>query len=244
MQMVILSGGLGTRLGELGRGRPKHLVDVLGTPFAHRQLRWLAESGVTDVVECIGHLGDEIVASVGDGSAFGLSVTYSHDGTRPDGQPARPGTGGALALARHRGLLNPRFMVIYGDSWLRMDLRAMWRQSAESPLPATMAVLRNDGGREPSNVALDGELVRYRKGGDGDGLTHIDYGVSTLSSRLLDGLDPGSDPNGSDLADLMAQWSRDGRVAAYEVSEPYDEVGTPAGVARLEAALLATEQSG
>ena len=45
LQCAILSGGLGTRLGELGRRQPKHLVDVLGRPFAHRQLEWLAAQG-------------------------------------------------------------------------------------------------------------------------------------------------------------------------------------------------------
>ena len=74
MQCAILSGGLGTRLGELGRRQPKHLVDVLGRPFAHRQLEWLAAQGVGDVVECIGHLGDEIISSLGDGTRFGLRV--------------------------------------------------------------------------------------------------------------------------------------------------------------------------
>ena len=121
-QCVVLSGGLGTRLGELGRSRPKHLVEVLGRPFAHRQLEWLATQGVTEVVECIGHLGDAIRAELGDGSPFGLSITYSDDGDAT----SRPGTGGALLLAHRRGLLHERFCVLYGDSWLRLDLRALW----------------------------------------------------------------------------------------------------------------------
>lgn len=89
-QCVILSGGLGTRLGELGRSRPKHLVEVLGRPFAHRQLEWLAAQGVSDVVECIGHLGDDIVSSVGDGSRFGVSIVYSRDPKAAEGS-APPG---------------------------------------------------------------------------------------------------------------------------------------------------------
>jgi MurNAc alpha-1-phosphate uridylyltransferase len=246
MQVVILSGGLGTRLRGLGHERPKHLVPILGRPFAHRQLEWLADSGVTNVVECIGYRGGEIVASLGDGSAFGVSVAYSSDGVGPDGQPARLGTGGALALARRRGLLEHRFLVMYGDSWLRMDLPALWRRSVGSQFPATMAVLDNAGGREPSNVALDPPLARYRKDGDRQGLTHIDYGVSALSAELLDDADtPDAEATGGiDLADLMTAWSTAGLVEAFEVSEPYDEVGTPEGVRRLEAALLAAKQAG
>ena len=247
MQCVILSGGLGTRLGELGRNRPKHLVPVLDRPFAHRQLEWLASQGVTDVVECIGHLGDEIVASIGDGAVFGVSVTYSDDGTRPDGSPARPGTGGALLLARRRGLLRPRFLVMYGDSWLRLSVADLWRRAEGVPQPATMAVIDNHSGSEPSNVRLDGGLVRYAKPAGSDDVderaTHIDYGISVLTTALLDRIDRPGSPS-LDLADAMKTWSEAGSVAPYEASEPYDEVGTPAGVERLERSLLATRRSG
>lgn len=243
LQCVILSGGLGTRLGEMGRNHPKHLVDVLGRPFAHRQLEWLAAQGVSDVVECIGHLGDEIVSSVSDGRRFGLSVVYSRD-PEASGDSAQPGTGGALLLAHRRGLLAPRFLVLYGDSWLRLDVADLWRQgSAPDATPATMAVIDNRDGSEPSNAMIDGVLVRYRKPQDGrkadPAATHIDYGISVLSAHLLDedGLAQG------DLAHMVESWSAAGQVAAYEVTLPYDEVGTPEGVSRLEAALLARERS-
>ncbi|MEZ5371775.1 MAG: sugar phosphate nucleotidyltransferase [Microthrixaceae bacterium] len=228
--------GLGTRLGEFGRHRPKHLVPVLGRPFAHRQLEWLAEQGVTDVVECIGHLGDEIRSAVGDGSAFGLSVAYSADGAT-----LRPGTGGALVLAHRRGLLQQRFLVLYGDSWLRMSLRDLVEAADRTDTPATMAVLDNRNGREPSNAEVHNGLVRYSKDGRGAGRTHIDYGVSVLDRELLDRLDDGGEHPQCDLADAVAAWSADGLVSAFEVRRPYDEVGTPEGVARLEAALLAED---
>lgn len=246
MQCAILSGGLGTRLGELGRRHPKHLVDVLGRPFAHRQLEWLAAQGVSDVVECIGHLGDEIVSSLADGGRFGLSVTYSRDPDATDGS-TRPGTGGALILAHRRGLLAPRFLVLYGDSWLRLDINELWRHAeahADDYLPATMAVIDNRHGSEPSNATIDGPLVRYRKPrgevGASAGATHIDYGISVLSSSLLDVDGPAQ----GDLAHMMETWSAAGRVAAHEATRPYDEVGTPEGVARLEAALLAPGRPG
>lgn len=237
-QCVILSGGLGTRLGELGRDRPKHLVPVLGRPFAHRQLEWLAAHGVTDVVECIGHLGDEIVSSIGDGSRFALAVAYSRDPEASEGSD-RPGTGGALLLAHRRGLLAQRFLVLYGDSWLRLDPADLWRRAVADARPATMAVIDNRGGTEAPNATVEGPLVRYRKP-QGErradpAATHIDYGISVLSASLLDV----DGPARGDLAHMMEDWSAAGRVAAYEATKPYDEVGTPEGLARLESALLA-----
>lgn len=151
-------------------------------------------------------------------------------------------------LAQRRGLLAPRFLVLYGDSWLRLDLTDLWRQAelnaADGKLPATMAVLDNRRGTETSNVTIDGPLVRYhkpRRGADAaPGATHIDYGISVLSASLLDVDRPAE----GDLAHLMEAWSTAGLVAAYEAALPYDEVGTPEGVARLEAALLAPGRPG
>ena len=244
-QCVILSGGLGTRLGDLGRSRPKHLVDVLGRPFAHRQLEWLRTQGVTDVVECVGHLGDEIRAELGDGSRFGLSITYSDDGVQGATSP-RPGTGGALVLAHRRGLLQERFCVLYGDSWLRLDLGSLWDEAARNGAPATMAIIENSNGREASNVSLDEHRLRYAKG---QGVaqnqperTHLDYGISVISRHLIAGLDDGTATPHLDLADAVAAWSARGLVAPFEVSRPYDEVGTPEGIDRLEAALLAGDR--
>ena len=58
IQVAILAGGLATRLGELTRNRPKSLVEILHKPFLTYQLELLKQQGVTDVVLCIGHLGD------------------------------------------------------------------------------------------------------------------------------------------------------------------------------------------
>ena len=68
-------------------------MEVAGEPFIIRQLDYLRRQGVRDVVLCIGYLGEMIKAVVGDGSRFGLAVSYSMDG------PVLLGTGGALRRA-------------------------------------------------------------------------------------------------------------------------------------------------
>src|SRR4051794_3965098 len=60
MQCVILAGGLGTRMRPLTDRLPKTLLPVRGTPFAHFQLNWLAEHGVTEVIYSIAVLGEMI----------------------------------------------------------------------------------------------------------------------------------------------------------------------------------------
>ena len=74
LPVAILAGGLATRLGPVARQTPKCLLDVAGGPFLHHQLWQLNRQGVRRVVLCLGHLGEQVTQTIGDGSAFGLDV--------------------------------------------------------------------------------------------------------------------------------------------------------------------------
>lgn len=113
MPVAILCGGKATRLAPLTNDLPKSLVDVCGVPFIAHQFRLLKHAGYTDIVLCIGHLGQAVQAFVNDGSAFGVSVRCSYD-------PAAS-CGTARALTAALPLLGPRFFVLYGDSYLDCD---------------------------------------------------------------------------------------------------------------------------
>ena len=119
LPVAILAGGLATRLHPITETIPKALVDVAGTPFILRQLDYLRRQGVGRVVLCVGFLGERIEAVVGDGSASGLSVSYSQD------WPNLMGTGGALKQALP--LLDSQFLVLYGDSYLPIDFGSVER---------------------------------------------------------------------------------------------------------------------
>ena len=138
-QCVILAGGVASRLGAGAGDLPKTLVPVAGRPFADRQLTWLAQQGVDQIVYCIGYRGDQIRAYVDDGARWGLSVTYVDEGSD------LRGTGGALRLAHDNGALAEWFAVLYGDSYLRVELASVAAAFRRSELPALMTVLRNEG---------------------------------------------------------------------------------------------------
>ena len=103
MQVVILAGGLATRLGELTKNRPKSLLEILGKPFLAYQLEVLRANGITDIVLCIGHLGTQIKQTFGDGSQYGVHIRYSLEN-----KPL--GTAGALKNAEP--LLLKNFFVL------------------------------------------------------------------------------------------------------------------------------------
>jgi MurNAc alpha-1-phosphate uridylyltransferase len=177
-------------------------------------------------VLCIAHLGELIRAHVGDGGRHGLSVRYAEE------DPGRLlGTAGALRAAVP--LLAPRFLVTYGDSYLRFDyaepLRLLERHA---DCDGVMAVYRNAGSLEPSNVVTDGAWVlRYRKGAGGLEVDHIDYGATALRREVVEALPPGV-PCGLDR--VQEELATRGRLRALVVHDRFFEIGSPAGRADLE----------
>src|SRR5258708_7251307 len=117
LPVAILAGGLATRLRPVTEKIPKLLVEVAGEPFFSHQLRLLKQAGLTRIVLCVGHLGEQIVALYGDGAKWGVQIDYAFDG------PKLLGTGGALIRALPK--LGEAFYVLYGDSYLSIDYRTV-----------------------------------------------------------------------------------------------------------------------
>ena len=225
--IAILAGGLATRLRPLTERIPKALVEVAGRPFVDWQLELLAAAGIKRVVFCVGYLGEMIEAHVGDGARFGLEVAYSYDG------PTLLGTGGALRQALP--LLGEKFLVLYGDSYLPINYAAVAAAFLKSGKPGLMTVLKNEGRWDSCNVWMDGTEIRlYDKKAHLPTMRHIDYGLTAFRSEVF--CRSGSEP--FDLAEVMGDLVAKSEMAAFEVGERFYEIGSPAGIADLDAHLL------
>jgi NDP-sugar pyrophosphorylase family protein len=202
---------------------PKSLVPVAGRPFVEHQLDWLAGQGVSDIVFCLGYRGAQIREVVGDRARY-----------VDEGEELR-GTAGALRLAFDEGVLAESFTVLYGDSYLPIELPPIWDAFRASGAPALMVVLRNENRWDASNARYeDGRVVEYDKGAAGSRpeLEWIDYGLSVLSRDVVaQRVEPGGT---ADLADLYGLLSREGDLAGFEATERFYEVGSTEGVADLE----------
>jgi NDP-sugar pyrophosphorylase family protein len=224
MQVVILAGGLGKRLGPLTADLPKPLVPVNGRPFLAHVLALLGENGFTRVLILHGYRGHKLEETFGSGADLGLGIRYRHDG------PRLLGTGGALRNAVD--LLEPEFLVLYGDTYLDIDYGAVVRAFRDSGKPALMTVLRNQGRWDTSNVVFrDGHLIRYDKHHRVPEMDYIDYGLSGLLREVVEEL-PANEV--ADLADLYSRLVGEGRMAGFEVSRRFYEIGTPRGLADTE----------
>jgi len=233
MQCVILAGGLGTRMRPLTDGIPKTLLPVGGHPFAYYQLHWLASQGVTEVVYCIGHRG-EMIRDFWNREACPISsVVYVEEGEQ------LRGTGGAIGLAREKGVLHDHFFVLYGDSFLPIDFGPVWSAFEASGLPALMTVLRNEGRWDNSNANYrDGRVVLYDKSG-GKGVEYIDYGLSAFRRDVFASWSQSC----YDLAAVLHNLSIDGQLAGFEVTQRFYEIGSPAGLLDFEQYLASQEVS-
>jgi N-acetyl-alpha-D-muramate 1-phosphate uridylyltransferase len=231
-QAVILAGGLGTRMLPRTERVPKILLPVAGRPFAAWLLERLAACGFSEAVLCIGHLGNEVQREVGTGTAFGLDVRYVEDGERL--------LGTAGALRRAFPLLEPGFLVTYGDSYLPFDYLAPLRDlAAHADALGTMAVFRNDDRWDRSNTAVEGEhVVRYEKRSRNappeKELAFIDYGATALRREVVEALAEGQV---HDLSAVQRELAAAGRLRAYVAQRRFFEIGSEQGLADLEAEL-------
>jgi len=204
---------------------PKALIPVLGKPFIDYQLAHLVETGVTDIILSIGYRGNQIRDHVQDGMKWGVPVRYVDEG-----EDLR-GTAGALRLALDQGVLDPGFLMTWGDAFLPIDFSGVWRYFETRSEPILMTVFKNNHRWGSSNVIFNGEKVTLYDKAAGQRneprFEYLDYGVSGLRRSMVES-DIG--PGQVDLANLMKQRSLSGDIAGMEVQERFYEAGSPEGL--------------
>jgi|SRR5579863_1739177 len=220
LPVAIIAGGLGTRMRSVASDVPKALIPVNGEAFMIHQLRLLRAQGIERVVLCVGHKGEMIRESIGNGRLFGLQVEYAFDGS------TLLGTAGAVRKARP--LLGETFFVLYGDSYLPCDFVRVETEFRRSQKLALMTVFQNEGRWDTSNVEfVGGKILKYDKTHRTPQMRHIDYGLGLFRACAFDRI-----PDGQffDLVDLYQELLRDGELAAFEVDQRFYEIGSPQGL--------------
>lgn len=224
--MVILAGGIGTRIRSVAQGIPKALIPVGGRPFIEHQMALLRASGCREVLLCVGHLGEQIERCVGDGARLGMRVAYAWE------DPAHLlGTGGALVHALPQ--LHENFMVMYGDSYLPVDYGAFARAFTASGAPALMSVYRNEGRWDHSNVRVEQQRVAYYDKRAPVGAANcIDYGLLAYRRDVIAAY--AGQPLPLDMATILQALVARGELAAWEAPARFYEIGKPEGLHELE----------
>ncbi len=219
--IAVLAGGLATRMRPLTAQFPKALLEVAGEPFIAHQLRLFAREGIRNVKLLVGYCWEQIEFFVGNGSRFGVKVDYIVDG------PTLLGTGGAVRRAIDR--LGPEFLVTYCDSWLDAPYAPVVEAFHASGRPALMCVFRNENRWDASNVQFENDVIRcYSKKLRLSEMHHIDWGLGMLKASAV-ATRPLDEP--WDLAELYEELSTSGRLAGYEMTRRFYEIGSFEGLA-------------
>lgn len=230
-QLVILAGGLGTRLkSELG-DLPKPMADICGKPLLQHQIEVAVRYGFTDILLLTSYRSDVILDYFGSGLPFGAEILHSID--------IRPlGTAGALLAARH--LLKDCFAVCYGDTLFDIEMNRMWRAHHEARAAATLFLHPNDHPQDSDLVDVDGAgfvnafhgyphprdlLVRNRVNAAFYIMNKADLEPYPVPHEKLD--------FGKDLFPMML---RDGqKLLGYESREYIKDMGTPKRLEKVRA---------
>ncbi len=223
LQCVILAGGLGTRMKEISQDLPKALIPVHGKAFVTYQLEWLARTGVTHVTFSLGHLGEKIEEYIKAHPVKNLTVNFVYE--RGD----LLGTGGALRHVLDSNAMSETFALLYGDSYLPLNVGEVDAKFKNQDLPAMMTVFKNNGRYDKSNANFrDGKVVFYSKTHRVEPMDYIDYGLSIMRRDVIN-INFKRGQKG-DLARLYENLSQNGQLAGLEVFERFYEIGSPQGL--------------
>jgi NDP-sugar pyrophosphorylase family protein len=177
MQAVILAGGEGTRLRPLTYEIPKPMIPINDKPFLEHLLNLLKKNNITRILLCIGYLGEKIKDYFGQGSKWGMSISYSLEDELLD-------TAGAIKKAE--GLLEDSFLLLNGDTYLSLNYSELIEYFSKSEKIGVMAVCKKKGLPGKGSVQLEnGFIVDYKKNNEND-LGYLDAGVSIYSKKLLE----------------------------------------------------------
>lgn len=220
-QVVILAGGLGTRLRPITEKIPKPMVDVCGQPFLHWQLLDLKRQGYTRVLLLVAYLGEQVKAHFGDGAKLGMQLSYSFE-------PEPMGTGGALKHALTN--LDESFILLNGDSFLSAPLAKMEAsfdatKAVAAPLMAAISTYAEHT-LVPviPNLKVAGDrVVDYKKdAGLTLGFDQIDSGIYIVEKRLL----KEKTETRFALADLWPKLIESKQLGAFRIDERFYDIGT------------------
>jgi len=218
--IVILCGGLATRLYPTTKTIPKSLIMIDGTPFISFQLDLLHKKGITDIILCVGKFGKMIEDYVGNGSFWGLNVKYSYED-----ENNLFGTGGALKNALH--LLPEDFMVTWGDSYLDIDYKHAISNYYKGKNPMLITIFRNKNIGDKSNILYKNDkILNYSKVNPTTDMEHIDYGLIILNKSVFNNYKKLK----FDLSDVMTDFISANKVSAFEVNVPFYEIGSKEGI--------------
>ncbi len=171
MKAVIMAGGKGTRIRSVASDIPKPMIPVLDKPVLQYQIENLLHCGITDIILVTGYLSEAVRAYFGDGSSFGVRISYFNE-------DSPMGTAGALYYLYRDGLLDDDFLLIMGDLMLSVDFKRFMEAHKASGAYATLFV-------HPNSHPFDSDIIVTDEVGRLEGFTEDKCGIDATAKAAL-----------------------------------------------------------
>jgi len=221
LEAVIMAGGFGTRLRPLTDDLPKPMLDVGGKPLMERVIEQLRQVGIRRVNLATHYKPEKIVEHFGDGSAFGVELSYVNE-------ESPLGTGGALGLM---STPDQPLLVINGDILTQVNFRAMLEFHQEHKADLTVAVRRYEMQVPYGVIECDGARVQKLQEKPQVGFM-VNAGIYLLEPSVFQFIPQNSSFNMTDLI----QWLLDARrtVISFPIREYWLDIGQHADYAQAQ----------
>ena len=180
-QAVILAGGYGTRLRPFTNDSPKPMYPFEDKPFLEYLICQVRDFGIKEIVILLGYLPEKITDYFGDGSQWGVNITYSTT-------PVDYETGLRLKGAEKEGKLANEFLLMYCDNYCPVDFQQLVQDYHNSGALLQFTAYRNLDGYTKSNLKIteDGRVDVYDKKRTTPGLQGVDIGYAIVDRQVLD----------------------------------------------------------
>ena len=220
MQIIILCGGLATRLGNLTKNIPKSMIKINNKPFLEYQIENLKKHSINEIVLCVGHLSEQIEKYFGNGENFGVEIKYSYDGDKQLGPIG--------ALKNAESLIDEIFFIMYGDSYLNVEFKTISSYFSNHNKLGLMVVYKNFNKIDKSNLIVKNNLITaYGEKERSKEMIYIDYGTSILRKKALDLIPKNTYYS---TGQLFSKLISKNELLAYEVKKRFYHIGTPAAL--------------
>lgn len=221
--VLILAGGLGTRLRSVVPDLPKVLAPVAGRPFLHYLLGWMARFGARRIVVGLGYRAEAVCRFLAENDFPSLEIATIVE-------PEPLGTAGAIRFARHALKTDP-VLVLNGDSFVDADLCALLARHRATDALGTLLCTEVEDSARYGRVEFDpaGRIAGFREKGAGPSeRAMINAGVYVLSARLLDDIAAGG---ACSLEHDIFERLPAGSFAALTGRHRFVDIGTPESLA-------------
>lgn len=209
---IIIAGGFGTRMKHLTQETPKPMVELAGKPIVQYQVEQMRNAGVEHIVFATGYLPHKITEHFGDGSDFGLQISYSHEDT-----PL--GRGGAIKQAMQKLPKDWEHVVVTNaDNLWDTDLQAVYEKHVARQATATIVVVPRANQFGVVEINDNDEIVAFRE----KPVFDVNAGIYVFSRGIYDQLPDVGDHEKSTFPELPQD-----KKVAYRHTGTWKNIDTP-----------------